>query len=339
MREGTTKLETRNSGHTVLRDLLEWRQRGIASALVTLINVEGSAPQPVGSQMAVNANGDWVGRITSGCAEAAIAVDAVRAINEQETRTERYGAGSKYLDISLPCGSGIDVFFDPHIPTTVIEELLRGISERRPLGLTFQTQQNAAGHYDIRPLEVTKPQQEFNLLREQNARADMFTKMFFPNIRLNIAGRGPILSALARIAQVLKWDIVLSSPDDDLLRTLHPLATKADHLTSPQSFSTNVFDGWTASVLLFHEHEWEPEILMGVLAAENFYIGALGSRRAHQARKEALAELGCNERQIDKIRGPIGLDIGAQTSEEIAVAIIGEILATARGDRWADSQP
>lgn len=318
----------------VLTELLRWRQQGLASALVTLVNVEGSAPQPIGSQMAVNQHGEWAGRISSGCAEAAIAADAVRAIGDQQRRVERYGLGSRYVDIRLPCGSGIDVFFDPCIPTQLIEELARKSGERRPVGFTFDTSRAFAGSYDIRSLHASGPQQEFPLLRQQNAVARSFTKMYFPNIRIDIAGRGPIVPDLARMADILKWEIKLSSPDKEMLEELKPMAAKTNHLKSANMFDTGSFDGWTASVLLFHEHEWEPVILQKVLGAKNFYVGALGSRRAHRARREALTQLGINKQQLDQIRGPVGLDIGAKAPEEIALAIAGEILATAKGDRW-----
>jgi xanthine dehydrogenase accessory factor len=288
--------------------------------------------------MAVNQCGEWVGRISSGCAEAAIAAEAVRAIGEQQCRVERYGLGSRYVDIRLPCGSGIDIFFDPCIPTQVVEELIEKSCERRPVGLTFDTSRAFAGSYDIRSVNASGPQEEFRFLREQNAAARVFTKMYFPSIRIDIAGRGPIMPDLARMANILKWEISLSSPDNEMLEELKPIAAKTNHLKSANLFDTDSFDGWTASVLLFHEHEWEPAILQQVLGAKNFYVGALGSRRAHRARREALTQLGINKQQLDQIRGPVGLDIGAKAPEEIALAIAGEILAAARGDRWIQAK-
>ena len=91
----------------VIPQMLQWRADGIASALVTLVGVDGSSPRRIGSQMAVNMRGDYVGYISSGCAEAAIVAEAVDAIKQAIPRTVRYGAGSKYMDVVLPCGSGI----------------------------------------------------------------------------------------------------------------------------------------------------------------------------------------------------------------------------------------
>ena len=93
----------------VIAQLLAWRRAGVACALVSLVGVEGSSPRRIGSQMAVNADGDALGTISSGCAQAAIIAEAVAAIRTGLPRTVRYGAGSKYIDVVLPCGSGIDV--------------------------------------------------------------------------------------------------------------------------------------------------------------------------------------------------------------------------------------
>lgn len=280
--------------------------------------------------MAVNEHGEWVGRISSGCAEAAIATEAVRAIRENRTLMERYGVDSKYLDITLPCGSGLDIYFDPMLPTRTIDDLWQCVRARQPVGLTFKTDSPSSSHYELSPLDVQGPQDEEVLIRRQNAVQHTFTKMYFPTIRIDLAGRGPILLALARMASILGWDIRASSPEKDTLSALEALSAGRIHLTSPGAFDVTGFDRWTAAVLLFHEHEWEPQILSKVLQAGGFYVGALGSRRAHKERCRALLDLGCKGQLIDSIRGPVGLDIGSRTSEEIALAITSEILAAAR---------
>jgi len=102
----------------------------------------------------------------------------------------------------------------------------------------------------------------------------------------------------------------------------------------PDRYDPRFIDGWTASVLLFHDHEWEPPILKKVLNAGGTYVGALGSQRTQDARCALLANLGCDGHEIQRIRGPIGLDIGALSPPEIALAIASEILASARGRAW-----
>ena len=281
----------------VIPQLLAWRRDGIASALVTLVTVEGSSPRRTGSQMAVNARGEHLGYISSGCAEAAIVAEAVTAIEAGAARTVRYGAGSKYIDVVLPCGSGIDVHFDPAIETSKLERLQTRIDAREPAALTI---------------------------------GDGFARPYNPAPRVVIAGRGVNLDFVARFARDLEWDVVVASPDEEALSRLN--WANARHLSKPDDFDAGVIDGYTAVVLLFHDHDWEPAILAKCAASPAFYVGALGSRRTHAERRMLLAARGCDAAFIDRIKSPIGLDIGAKNPSGIALAIMAEILSLAPQD-------
>jgi len=318
----------------VLPDLLHWRRSGLQAALVTLVGVEGSSPRPIGSQMAVNEHGAWVGNITSGCAEAAIAAEAVQVLQAKKAKVQRYGNGSRYLDIKLPCGSGIDVFFDPFIPTELLEELGAHVEARDPVALLFGTGQNCGGSHAIEPLAIAGPHDQGRPYKLRLDGAGQVSKPYLPAVRANIAGRGPAVQALAQISRTLGWNVVVTSPDEDTLSGVRRYADEADYIAMPDRYDPRFIDGWTASVLLFHDHEWEPPILQTVLNAGGFYVGALGSRRTHDARCAMLADLGCEGHEIQRIRGPIGLDIGALSPPEIALAIASEILASARGRAW-----
>ena len=97
----------------ILPDLAAWSERGERCALVTLVGVDGNAPRAEGAQMAVSETGQWAGYISGGCLEQAIALEAVQAIKAGKPRLLRYGKGSPYFDIQLPCGSGLDVLVEP----------------------------------------------------------------------------------------------------------------------------------------------------------------------------------------------------------------------------------
>ncbi len=293
----------------VIPQLLAWRRAGLGSALVTLVGVDGSSPRRVGSQMAVSAKGDFAGYISSGCAEAAIVAEAVAAIDGDLPRTVRYGAGSKYMDVVLPCGSGIDVHFDPAIQTAALERLQAKIDTRVPalLEVAF-TRDSGAG---------------------RNAGPQVFSKHYQPAPRIVIAGRGVAVDVLAMMARPLEWEVVIASPDAEVLRRLAPLARVCQHLTRPDAFDASVIDAFSAVVLLFHDHEWEPPILAKCAGKPAFYVGALGSRRTHGERRLLLEALGCDGAFIERIKSPVGLNIGANNPPEIALAILGEILAEA----------
>ncbi len=107
----------------VVPDLAAWSAEGERCALITLIGVDGNAPRAEGAQMAVSESGKWAGYISGGCLEQAIALEAVAAIGDGKPRLLRYGKGSPYFDIRLPCGSGLDVFVQPGLDAALIREM------------------------------------------------------------------------------------------------------------------------------------------------------------------------------------------------------------------------
>lgn len=283
--------------------LEKWQRAGLGVALVTLVGVEGSSPRFPGSQMAVNENGEYCGFISSGCAEAAIVAEAVASIAASSSRTVRYGAGSKYIDVVLPCGSGIDVHFEPNPAPALIADLNRAIESRQKTSLT---------------LEI-----------ERGGKPAKFVRVYAPEPRLLIAGRGVNVDFLARFARDLGWEVALATPDEETLSRVSPIVAHVQHLTSPKDFKTGLIDSNTAVVLMFHDHEWEPPILAACQDTPAFYIGALGSRRTHAQRSEILTMLDCRPDFIDRIRSPVGLNIGARNPPQIALAVMAEILESA----------
>lgn len=293
---------------------------------MTVVDVEGSSPRPVGSQIAVSDEGLWVGQLTSGCAEAAIVSEAMDTIRTQQQRLVRYGRGSRYIDIQLPCGSGLDLYFDPLVPDVILEDLTAALENRKPAVWTFETDPGRPQSYKLMTNEKLANDhiQEFG--KTGRSASGTFRRTYLPPIRLDVVGRGTLFVALAKIANYLDWQIVASSPERATLAIIEEDAAITHHISCPGDYSADAIDPRTASVLLFHDHEWEPHILDKVLQKNGFYVGALGSRKAHVIRCAALRELGHTSTATDRISGPIGLDIGARTPPEIAIAIISEIL-------------
>lgn len=295
---------------SVLPALREWRSQGLRTALVTLIASDGSAPRPVGSQMAIAENGKAVGNITGGCAEAAIVAEAQARIANGRNGVVRYGAGSPYIDIRLPCGSGIDVYFDVGFPDAALHVLLDAGARRAPATLEIDT---AAGVSRVLPGDV--------------AVADGCHGRSYPPItRLLMAGKGPLVPILARLASATDFEVIALSPEPETLEATAPFALRAEYLATAESFRFDDFDRWTAFVSLFHEHEWEPPILRRALASPCFYVGALGSRRTADVRVGLLREAGVPDADIARLHAPVGLKLGGRNPPEIAIAILAEII-------------
>lgn len=290
---------------------------GQRMCLVTLVAIDGSAPRPLGSQIAVSEDGSSLGYITGGCAEAAIVVEAQSAIMAGENRLIRYGEGSPYKDIALPCGSGIDVYFDVGLKGEQIGEILNKLAARKPqsLEMNLRTHSSAlAGYKSSLP----------------NLNNNIFTKTYTPLFKLHIAGKGPVLPALASLAHQAGFDVETASPEPETLAAIGDESIAREHLNSATSYTPVNLDIWCAAITLFHDHEWEPPILSHFLGSECFYIGALGSRTTHKMRIEALKQLGHSPEDLSRIHGPVGLDIQASTPTEVAISILAEIIKTHR---------
>ena len=119
---------------------LEWIDRGDKVALITLVNIEGNAPYPVGTQMLVNQKGEYRGQITGGCAEVALAEQAVAVISSGKNVTQRYGLDSPFFDIQLPCGSGIDVYIDALSTRANYQRISQSLSQRNIIQKSFKTE-------------------------------------------------------------------------------------------------------------------------------------------------------------------------------------------------------
>lgn len=280
----------------LIQSALNWLNEGYRVAMITLVNIEGNAPYPVGSQMLVNDQGAYLGQITGGCAEVAIADQAVLAINDKQNLTLRYGLDSPFFDIQLPCGSGIDVYFDCDIKKQQISQIAAQLEARTVYRQALQTG------------------------------LGVFTKIYAPSPRLMLVGQGPILVLLAELAMKSGFDVACVAQNEHTENLLHRAKLEAVGLDKIGGDFVLELDSFSAMVSLFHEHHLELPLLAKALKTQAFFVGALGSKRTQQARLDGLKEMATDELLLARVRGPVGLNIGANTPAQIAVSILAELI-------------
>lgn len=298
----------------VIPDLAAWSRRAERCALVTLIGVDGAAPRAEGAQMAVSEGGAWTGYISGGCLEKAIALEAVAAIEAGKPRLLRYGKGSPYLDIRLPCGSGLDVFIQPMPEPRLIEEMNARQKRRQPFALRIDL---ASGGAHIEAGGETCVSR-----REGGS----FLRVYEPALRCLAIGSSPIAAALADMASHAGFAADFYTPEPEILPS--PPGSAAVHLLAPHTHFAA--DPWTAAILAFHDHDRELPIFLKLLRSSCFFIGAIGSRNAHSARTAVLRDAGFSEAEIARIRSPAGLVTGLKTAPFVALSILAEVVAAAR---------
>ncbi len=161
----------------------------------------------------------------------------------------------------------------------------------------------------------------------------VFAEVYGPPPRLFVYGAVDTAEALCRGAKLLGWRaIVADARAKFATRERIPSADELLVAWPDEAFAQIAPDHQTAIVVLTHDDKFDEPALIGALATEAFYVGALGSRRNQERRRERLLEAGVAEAELDRIMGPCGLDIGADTQEETALSILAEILAV-RGRR------
>jgi xanthine dehydrogenase accessory factor len=298
--------------------LADAARRGIAGALVTISRIEGGAPKALGTQMAVLADGNHVGHISGGCVEPAIAAEVVRVMAEGLDCTLRFGTGSPYMDIRFPCGGGVDLLVHVAPQCGLLEDAVARLARRVPFSIEFDPLNSSSQIVDdIAPTGWSPC---------------VLHRRYLPRTRLLLIGRGPELEVLARVAVASELDVAIGTPDRSSAQALASLGVPITLLDTPEQVWDLPIDPWTATVLVFHEHEWEDAILRRAAAASGFYVGALGSVKTHRLRRARLEAKGVPADHIERIKGPIGLIDRAREPGVLAVSVLAEI-AAARAER------
>ncbi len=282
-------------------------------ALVTVVDILGRTARSLGFHMAVSKSGRVVGYLSNGCIDAAVVAACLEAMRECRSRRERYGQGSPYLDLKLACGGGLEVLITPNPDPRVVAGVVDSLERRQPIAVDLDDQGTLSAKECWSPLTGWSENGAFQV-------------SYTPRLRLQTAGRGQELLALASVARAAGLDVICQSPDASLLPLCAKLGCTVRHLASPKAIPAMETDPWTAVVLMFHEHEWEPVLLRESLAGNPFYIGALGSSQTHRARLRTLQDLGFKAIELARIRGPIGLVPSMRNASMLAISTLAEII-------------
>lgn len=294
-----------------LKDRLAAGQRVV---LVTVLAVEGSSMRDPGAHMGVCQDGSFVGSLSGGCIENAVVAEALDALAHSAPRVVRFGSGSPYLDIQLPCGGGLDIHFLPLSDDRLVAQCNAAIVDRRPFSLRLPLD---AGHPDFL--------RGFHTGQFASYSGPAIVG-HWPEPELLIIGHGAAVSALAKLAASMDAAVKVLTPDEALLRDLRAGGIDAGHLSKTNEVSKISSDPWTGIVFLFHDHDWEIALMAHAFTRPHFYIGAMGGRKAHIFRSEALTDLGCSDAQIASIHAPIGLFHSSRDPDTLALSTLAQVI-------------
>jgi xanthine dehydrogenase accessory factor len=288
------------------------------AALATVVATRRSAPRPVGSKLVVYESGRLVGSVSGGCVESDVAEQAQEVIAGGEPRLLTYGiTDDQAWGIGLPCGGEIDVFVqrvDGEPPEDGDRARLTVLEGPR------------AGHQWFAD-DVEGPSRVLELDGEK-----VFAEV--PQIppRLVVVGATDTAEELCRAAGALGWRTFVVDPRPRLVtRERLPSPDELTIAWPDEGLAKLELGSDTAVVVLTHEERLDVPALTAALGSDAFYVGAIGSRRTQAKRRERLLEAGLTEEQLERLSGPAGLDLGADTPAETAVSILAEVLAVRAG--------
>lgn len=284
------------------------RASGKSLALATLTAVIGGGPRPPGTQM-VFAEGIVAGYFSGGCVESDVADHAFACLADGEPRRLVYGEGSPWPDIRLLCGARIEIFVERvAADDPALAELLAAEAARQPAVWISDGRRRRLAASDAEVWEGA------------------VVRAYDPSPRLVVVGSDPTALAIATLGVQSGFETTLVRPKGP--EAPPPIPGIAYRRDEPEAaLSALAPDLWTAVAIATHDLETDQAALRAALPSQAGYVGLLGARARLPERLARLRAAGVAEGALTRLHAPIGLDIGGKAPWEVAVSVIGEIVA------------
>lgn len=311
----------------VLTRAKEWLQEGHSVHLFTVVQTWGSAPRLPGAILAVREDGQLLGSVSGGCIEDDLADKAKHQQLPKTISMMEYGVSRDEAQrFGIPCGGKLQIFVEPLQNEGQLQVLIEGIEQRRLIKRSVNI------HSGQVKLAEALPGSSASL------DGDWFHSYFGPKWRLLIIGANQLGSVLASMAQTLDFDVLICDPREDMraqwrVGNVQWLDGMPDDVVQAMRA-----DAHTAIVAVTHDPKLDDMALLEALKCDAFYVGALGSRKNQEKRRERMRMFDLSEAEVSRLHGPVGLPIGSRTPSEIAVAILAEMIQVRTQQRLAAAE-
>jgi xanthine dehydrogenase accessory factor len=342
----------------ILQDIDQWfADEDAKVALATVVGTWGSSPRRIGAKMAVHADGRMSGSVSGGCVEGAVVEACIDSLDTGQAQLLHYGVADETAwGVGLACGGSIDIFVEV-LDETWYQFYRRSLAEGWTGNVVtiisgpenVMGQKAAFGREGVQPgslgdeLELELLSMLPSIHKSQRitleSGLEVFADRFQPPPTLVMIGGVHVAIALTRLAKGLGYQTVVIDPRRSFGSEIR--FPEVDYLI--QKWPQRAFQEFEptanmAVALLTHDPKIDDQALKILLTSTVFYIGALGSRKTHAKRKDRLRQMGFGDEAVARIHAPIGLEIGAANPEEIALAIMAEIVGVRRGVTEASEQ-
>ncbi|MFQ5942406.1 MAG: XdhC family protein [Anaerolineales bacterium] len=334
----------------ILEDVARWTKQGKDLALATVVQTWGSSPRQEGAKMAITEHGEIAGSVSGGCVESAVAEAGIQIIKNGSPQLLHFGVTDETAwSVGLACGGSLDVFVErldpaqfkflrallldeePAASVTIVRGPESAIGRKITLNISDPGTRYGSlnSGSDNQTVEMALQLSEPGLRELETGDVEAFIDLMPPPPALVVVGGNQIAITLSKLAKTMDMRTVIVDPRRAF--ATEERFPEVDHLI--QAWPTEAFEQFpltatTAVVMLTHDPKIDEPALDVALTSNAFYVGALGSTRTQAKRRERLKERGLSEADLDRLHGPVGLDLGADTPDEIALSIMAEIVAS-----------
>jgi xanthine dehydrogenase accessory factor len=331
-----------SDAESVLESAEGWSAAGQRVAWATVVGTWRSSPRPLGSQMAIAFDGQFAGSVSGGCVEGAVIEAAGQLLRGGQPSTLAYGVSTESAwEVGLPCGGKIEIYL-AELPRPMLTQLLEARRNRTTLACLTDLEQRvqelwqpgAASAVVAREGALSTGiaraylEEQSQLVEAEGRR--VFVHMLAAPLRLVVVGAVHLTQVLAQFSEVFGFELIVVDPRTAFATPERFPHARLLHDWPDLALQQLGLDRRSAVVVLSHDAKLDEPALLAALRSDCFYVGALGSQRTQQARRRRLLEEGISEAALERLHGPVGLDIGALTTPEIAVAILAEIIQVRR---------
>jgi len=314
--------------YDVITRALEWVRSGHQVHLFTVVQTWGSSPRLPGALLALRADGHLVGSVSGGCIEDDLADKAINQQLPKTTALMEYGVSQDEAQrFGIPCGGRLQILVEPSIAEATLPPLLNALENKKLVRRSVNLNSGHVSFTEALPGSSAGLEGEY------------FHNYFGPKARLLIIGANQLGVLLASMAQTLEFEVLICDPRDHVKAEWRVAGTQwIDGM--PDDVIVEIKpDANTAIVAVTHDPKLDDMALLEALKCDAFYVGALGSERNQQNRRDRLLSFDLTADEVARLHGPVGLRIGSRTPAEIAIAILAEIIQVRSQQRQSASIP
>lgn len=303
----------------VLQHALAWLREGHAVHLATVVQTWGSAPRQAGAMLAVRKDGRVVGSVSGGCIEDDLIARAQAGQLPSKPEWARYGVSQEEAArFGLPCGGTLRLVIEPLLLKDWIDRVVEVTQTQQLIGRWLDLTTGVSTLTNARPGQLTE-------VKEEGCHF-----VYGPHWRLLIIGANQTAQALAQIATMLEFQVIVCDPREEFTADWDMPGVSLQPGMPDDAVLAIQTDARTAIVAITHDPKLDDMALLEALKSKAFYVGALGSSRNQAKRRQRLLDFDLTEEDIARLHGPVGLQIGSRTPAEIAIAVGAHLVQVRR---------